>query len=64
VPFVHFVGIAGAVLCIIVMYGLPRMAWERFGIWLGAGLVLYLIYGYRNSTLRRAARPAPVAGDD
>jgi APA family basic amino acid/polyamine antiporter len=64
VPFVHFVGIAGAVLCIIVMYGLPRMAWERFGIWLGAGLVLYLVYGYRNSTLRRTARPAPVAGDD
>jgi basic amino acid/polyamine antiporter, APA family len=64
VPFVYFVGCAGAFLCVVVMYGLPRMAWERFGIWLAAGLVLYLVYGYRNSTLRRAARPAPVAGDD
>jgi APA family basic amino acid/polyamine antiporter len=63
VPFVHGVGIAGALLCIIVMYGLPRMAWERFAIWLAAGLAVYLFYGFWHSKLRRAGGRAP-AGDD
>jgi APA family basic amino acid/polyamine antiporter len=53
VPFVYFVGVAGAILCVIVMWGLPGLAWRRFGVWLGAGLLLYLVYGYRHSTLRR-----------
>lgn len=55
VPFVHVVGIAGAALCVIVMSGLPALAWRRFGVWLAAGLLLYIAYGWRNSTLRRAA---------
>jgi APA family basic amino acid/polyamine antiporter len=40
------------------MLGLPRSAWERFGIWLAIGLVLYFVYGYRNSRLRQ---PSPRA---
>jgi APA family basic amino acid/polyamine antiporter len=55
VPFVHVVGIAGALLCVVVMMGLPPLAWRRFGIWLAVGIVLYVAYGWRNSTLRRAA---------
>ncbi|HEY2065568.1 MAG TPA: amino acid permease [Gemmatimonadaceae bacterium] len=55
VPFVHTVGIVGAVLCVIVMWGLPGLAWRRFAVWLAIGLLLYVVYGYRNSTLRRAA---------
>lgn len=55
VPFVHVVGIVGAALCVVVMWGLPGLAWRRFAAWLGIGLLLYVIYGYRNSTLRRAA---------
>jgi APA family basic amino acid/polyamine antiporter len=53
VPFVHVVGIVGAGLCVFVMRGLPRIAWERFAWWLAIGLVMYFVYGYRNSTLRR-----------
>jgi APA family basic amino acid/polyamine antiporter len=64
VPFVHVVGIAGAILCVIVMYGLPRMAWERFAIWLAAGLAVYVFYGFWHSNLRRAGGRTPVAGDD
>ena len=55
VPFVHVVGIVGALLCVVVMAGLPALAWRRFGVWLGAGLLLYVVYGYRHSTLRRIA---------
>jgi APA family basic amino acid/polyamine antiporter len=36
------------------MYGLPPKAWERFGYWLIAGLLIYFLYGYRHSRLRRA----------
>ncbi|HEY0776343.1 MAG TPA: amino acid permease, partial [Gemmatirosa sp.] len=63
VPAVHFVGIAGAALCVFVMRGLPPMAWERFGWWLLIGLVLYFVYGYRNSRLRRPGALAADAGD-
>jgi len=59
VPFVGAVGIVGALLCVYVMKGLPRSAWERFGIWLVIGLVLYFAYGFSNSTLRRGAPPVP-----
>jgi basic amino acid/polyamine antiporter, APA family len=54
VKFVHAVGILGAALCVFVMKGLPVIAWERFGIWLLIGLVLYFAYGYSHSKLRRS----------
>jgi APA family basic amino acid/polyamine antiporter len=52
VPFIWFVSLAGAAACLYVMAGLPVHAWERFGIWLGLGLVLYFVYGYRRSRLK------------
>ena len=55
VPFVWFVAPLGAGACFFVMYGLPKHAWERFGWWLVIGLVMYFVYGFKNSTLRRAA---------
>jgi basic amino acid/polyamine antiporter, APA family len=54
VPLVWFVAIAGAAACVFTMKGLPIHAWERFGIWLATGLVIYLIYGYQHSYLRRS----------
>ena len=60
VPFVHFVGIVGAALCIFVMRGLPHLAWVRFGWWLLIGLLLYVLYGFSHSTLRRGTQPVPV----
>ncbi|HET9013374.1 MAG TPA: amino acid permease, partial [Gemmatimonadaceae bacterium] len=59
VPFVWPVCLGGAAACLFVMWGLPRQAWERFAIWLGIGLVLYFVYSYRNSTLRRGAAGLP-----
>ncbi len=52
VPALPFVSIGGAAACLYVMFGLPIQAWERFGIWLAAGLLLYFVYGYRHSRLR------------
>jgi APA family basic amino acid/polyamine antiporter len=52
VKFVWPVTVLGALACIYTMFGLPGRAWERFGIWLIIGLLLYFAYGYRNSTLR------------
>ncbi len=54
VPFVWVVSLAGAGACVYIMFGLPRTAWERFGIWLVIGLALYFVYGIRHSVLRRA----------
>src|ERR1041384_7788343 len=54
VPFVPVVGIGGALLCVFVMKGLPTLAWVRFGWWLVIGLLLYFVYGYRHSRLRKA----------
>jgi APA family basic amino acid/polyamine antiporter len=52
VPFIWPVALVGAGACVYVMAGLPAHAWERFGIWLGLGLLLYVVYGYRRSRLR------------
>ena len=54
VPFVWPVAVLGAAACIYTMIGLPTHAWERFGVWLAVGLLLYFVYGYRNSGLRRS----------
>jgi APA family basic amino acid/polyamine antiporter len=54
VPFVWPVAILGAAACCYVMAGLPRSAWERFGIWLILGLLLYFLYGYQHSKLRQS----------
>jgi basic amino acid/polyamine antiporter, APA family len=52
VPFVWVVAPLGVASCVFVMVGLPYQAWERFGIWLGLGLLLYFVYGARHSRLR------------
>ena len=56
VPFVWPVCVLSAAGCVFIMYGLPGVAWERFGIWLAIGLVLYFFYGFSHSKLRNASR--------
>jgi APA family basic amino acid/polyamine antiporter len=53
VPLVWVVSILSTLACGYIMLGLPRSAWERFGIWLAIGLVLYFVYGYQHSRLRQ-----------
>ncbi|HEY6213550.1 MAG TPA: amino acid permease [Vicinamibacterales bacterium] len=48
-PWVPFVPIAGAVICLAQMIGLPLATWERLFVWLAVGLVVYGGYGHRRS---------------
>jgi APA family basic amino acid/polyamine antiporter len=57
VPFVWAVALLGTAGCVFIMAGLPRQAWERFGIWLAIGLVLYFVYGFKHSRLSRITSP-------
>jgi len=50
-PLVPLVPILGIASCIYLMAGLPWVTWVRFGVWLGAGLVVYLLFGWRRSKL-------------
>jgi APA family basic amino acid/polyamine antiporter len=53
VPFVWVVAPLGIAACLFVMQGLPPQAWARFGWWLLIGAVIYAVYGFRRSALRR-----------
>jgi APA family basic amino acid/polyamine antiporter len=57
VPFVWPVTLLGAFACIYTMFGLPRTAWERFGIWLVIGGLIYFGYSMRHSRLRKLPEP-------
>src|SRR5690606_40255706 len=39
--FVYVIAPLGAISCLFIMKGLPRTAWERFGIWLALGVIVY-----------------------
>ena len=53
VPLVPVVPIIGALLCVYLMTKLPGTTWVRFGLWLLLGMVIYVLYGYRNSRMRK-----------
>lgn len=72
VPLVPYVPIAAMGTCFYLMLGLPRVTWERFGLWLAVGLAVYFLYSFYHSRLRVDARvdapagalePAPVPVD-
>ena len=54
-PFSPYVPVMGVLSCIYLAVNLPALTWYRFVIWTAAGIVIYLIYGYRNSTLRKSS---------
>jgi APA family basic amino acid/polyamine antiporter len=58
-PWMPVTPIIAIAACVFLMLQLPRITWQRFGIWLAVGLVLYFLYGIRHSRLRRSAAPPP-----
>ncbi len=61
-PLVPLVPTLGVLSCLLLMLSLPAENWLRLAIWLGIGLVIYLLYGRRHSLLERERRAA--AGGD
>ena len=53
VPAIWFVAPMGALSALYLMYYLPWRTWERLLIWLGIGLAVYFLYGYRHSKLNK-----------
>jgi APA family basic amino acid/polyamine antiporter len=62
-PAVYLVGPLGAITAAYLMIRLPGETWIRLVVWFVIGIIIYAIYGYRNSALGTAATPAPAAGD-
>jgi APA family basic amino acid/polyamine antiporter len=54
VPFSPWFPILGILFAVYLMTDLPLGTWLRFVGWLALGVIIYVVYGYRNSRLRRA----------
>jgi APA family basic amino acid/polyamine antiporter len=53
VPWSPLLPILGILFAVYLMADLPFSTWVRFIAWLGAGMIIYFVYGYRNSRLRK-----------
>jgi len=48
--------VLGVLFCAYLLIEIPAIAWKWFFVWMGIGLVIYFIYGYRKSRLTTAAK--------
>lgn len=46
--------ILGVLFCLYLMIEIPTKSWYMFLVWMALGLVIYFLYGYRNSRLNKA----------
>ncbi|HWQ92633.1 MAG TPA: amino acid permease C-terminal domain-containing protein, partial [Clostridia bacterium] len=60
-PLVPWVPLGAIICCVYLMLELPAKTWWRFFLWMLAGLLLYVLYGFKRSRLRnnvpQPARP-------
>jgi APA family basic amino acid/polyamine antiporter len=56
-PWPWFTCIAGAVICLLMMYALPISTWIRLAVWTLIGVLVYAFYGYHHSRVRTANQP-------
>jgi APA family basic amino acid/polyamine antiporter len=52
VPLSPVLPLLGVAFAVYLMKDLPLATWIRFVVWLAVGLIIYGLYGYRNSRLR------------
>jgi APA family basic amino acid/polyamine antiporter len=62
-PLLWVVAPAAILSCGFLIFQLPAITWIRFGLWLGLGIVIYFLYGYRRSRLRAGALPLEAETD-
>jgi amino acid transporter len=53
--------ILGVLSCMYLMIEIPSISWLWFFMWMGLGLLIYFLYGYRNSKLHGAAAEEPIS---
>jgi APA family basic amino acid/polyamine antiporter len=53
-PAVHVIAPLGVLASLFLMLGLPVDTWVRFIVWMVVGLVIYGLYGMRNSRIAQA----------
>lgn len=53
-PLLPFFSIAGAASCAYLVTGLQVATWIRYALWFLIGILVYALYGFRNSRLRTA----------
>jgi basic amino acid/polyamine antiporter, APA family len=51
-PLLPLFSIAGAASCLYLVTGLQVATWIRYALWFAVGIVVYALYGFRNSRLR------------
>jgi APA family basic amino acid/polyamine antiporter len=54
-PWMPWVPILGALICLAQMAALPGTTWVRLIVWLVAGLAIYFLYG-KNAALRQRTK--------
>jgi len=60
VPAAPLVATLAVLLCVYLMLNLTGGTWIRFLVWMALGLVVYFVYGYRNSRVgKRTAAEKP-----
>ena len=57
-PWPWFTCIAGAIVCAAMMVSLGPATWLRLVVWTGIGVLVYALYAYQHSCLRRVANGA------
>ena len=55
-PLAPVLPLVSVAACLFLAAGLPRITWIRFGVWLAAGLAIYLTYGRHRSRQAMAAK--------
>jgi APA family basic amino acid/polyamine antiporter len=58
-PLVPVIPALSAIVAFALMASLPWHTWERLIIWMVLGVIVYFLYGYRNSVLRTAGGRTP-----
>ena len=53
--------ILGVLSCMYLMIEIPSISWLWFFMWMGLGLLIYFLYGYRNSKLHGATAEEPLS---